>query len=80
MQAKLETLIASENAFTSIQINDFNLGTGKFANAIVINMASRTERLELATYTLNKVMKDSSRSMESNLMRKILLGRKDFHC
>ena len=56
MQAKLEALIVSENAFTSIQINDFNLGTGKFANAIVINMASRTERLELATYTLNKVM------------------------
>lgn len=55
MKKKLQELLREKQALTSEQIESFYRNTDKFGNAFVINMASRTERLEQATKTLAKV-------------------------
>tara|TARA_R110001632_G_scaffold112178_4_gene223180 strand:+ start:2564 stop:4555 length:1992 start_codon:yes stop_codon:yes gene_type:complete len=55
MKNKLLNLISSESALTPLEISTYNAENGKFTNAFVINMTSRTERLATSLFNLDKV-------------------------
>jgi hypothetical protein len=55
MKKKLQDLLREKQALTSEQIASFYANRDKFGNALVVNMANRTERLQEATRTLAKV-------------------------